>query len=255
MRYFVYFSYCGTAYHGWQNQPHSVSVQEVMEKAFSLLTGQQIAVTAAGRTDAGVHASLMVAHFDMIIPEGREEQDYVQQLAFRLNGYLPKDIAIHNIVRVRADAHARFDATARTYHYHLTTRKNPFTQGLTTRVFYQLDFDKMNEAAKLLLNTKDFASFQKLHTDVKTTICDVREAYWRQTGESEWVFTITADRFLRNMVRAIVGTLFEVGRGKLTLEQFQDIIDRRHRTAAAESAPADGLYLADVRYPEEIFKM
>lgn len=268
MRYFVYFSYQGTQYHGWQNQPNSVSVQEVMEKAFGTLLNRPTPLTAAGRTDAGVHASLMVAHFDSPEPIDTD------RLAFRMNGYLPGDIAIERIVRVRDDAHARFDATQRTYHYYLTTCKSPFRQGLMSRTYYHLDVERMNEAARLLVGRQDFASFQKLHTDVKTTICDVREARWQRIAEDEMsgsrmdtkdegafgakgmlVFRISADRFLRNMVRAIVGTLMDVGRGKLTVEQFGEIIAQRQRTSAAESAPAEGLYLTDVRYPDALFEV
>lgn len=255
MRYFVYFSYLGTHYHGWQNQPNSISVQEVMERAFSTLLNTPTALTAAGRTDAGVHASLMVAHFDTQSPID------AARLAFRLNGYLPQDIAIDRIVPVCNDAHARFDATQRTYHYYLTTRKSPFRQGLMTRTYYDLDLERMNQAARLLIGRQDFASFQKLHTDVKTTICDVREAVWQvaigdmlcSDGGDVLVFRISADRFLRNMVRAIVGTLMDVGRGKLAVEQFGEIIARKQRTSAAESAPAEGLYLTDVQYPDSLF--
>ncbi len=249
MRYFIYFSYCGTGYHGWQRQPNGSSVQEVMEDAMSLITGEQISLTAAGRTDAGVHAEMMVAHFDMGEQEARSK-DRLGQLTARLNNYLPKDIAIERIVRVKDDAHARFDALSRTYEYRCVFRKDPFRQGLVTRIAQDLDFELMNEAAKVLLETEDFASFCKVHTDVNTTLCKVTQAEWRVT-ETGAVFTITADRFLRNMVRAVVGTLLEVGRHRVTISEFREIIGKQHRTAAGQSAPADGLYLTDIRYPEE----
>lgn len=249
MRYFLYFSYCGTNYHGWQRQPNGISVQQVMEEAMSLLMSESISLTAAGRTDAGVHARLMVAHFDTAKPILD-----TQQLVSRLNNYLPKDIALSRIVQVNTDAHARFDAISRTYEYHCVFRKDPFCQGLATRIPANLDFALMNEAAQVLLQTADFASFCKLHTDVKTTICHVTHAEWTTT-ENGAVFTITADRFLRNMVRAIVGTLFEVGRHRLTVSQFSQIISKQHRTAAGQSAPADGLFLTDIVYPEQIFNL
>ena len=247
MRYFLYFSYCGTSYHGWQRQPNGISVQQVMEEAMSLLMSENIALTAAGRTDAGVHAKLMVAHFDTAKPVAD-----VSQLVSRLNNYLPKDIAVQRIAAVADDAHARFDALSRTYEYHCTFGKDPFRQGLATRIPADLDFPLMNEAAKVLLRTSDFASFCKLHTDVKTTICHVTHAEWTVTAEGA-VFTITADRFLRNMVRAVVGTLFEVGRHRLTISQFEEVISKQHRTAAGQSVPADGLFLTNILYPEHIF--
>lgn len=246
MRYFVYFSYRGTVYHGWQRQPNGVSVQEVMEGALSTLLQEKITVTGAGRTDAGVHAERMVAHFDT------ERQLDCGSLVVRANGFLPKDIAIEKIVPVTEDAHARFSATERRYEYRIVQKKSPFLEGIATYIHYELDFDKMNEAARLLLTTKDFASFCKLHTDVKTTLCDVRDAHWEQRGEM-WVFCISADRFLRNMVRAIVGTLMEVGRGRMAVEEFGKVIDRQHRTAAGMSAPAEGLFLTGVEYPSSVF--
>ncbi|MBR1808382.1 MAG: tRNA pseudouridine(38-40) synthase TruA [Paludibacteraceae bacterium] len=247
MRYFLYFSYCGTSYHGWQRQPNGISVQQVMEEAMSLLMSEKTSLTAAGRTDAGVHAKLMVAHFDTARPVPD-----ISQLISRLNNYLPKDIAVQRIVPVADDAHARFDALSRTYEYHCTFCKDPFRQGLATRIPANLDFALMNEAAQVLLRASDFASFCKLHTDVKTTICHVTHAEWTLTAEGA-VFTITADRFLRNMVRAVVGTLFEVGRHRLTVSQFEEVISRQHRTAAGQSVPADGLFLTNIVYPEHIF--
>lgn len=247
MRYFLYFSYRGTAYHGWQRQPNGISVQQVMEEAMSLIMSEDISLTAAGRTDAGVHATTMVAHFDV-----RNTIADNTALVCRLNRYLPKDIAISKLVPVTENAHARFDATERTYEYRCTFRKNPFLQGLVTPIPADLDFNLMNEAAQVLLHTGDFASFCKLHTDVKTTICDVRRAEWRVDADGA-VFTITADRFLRNMVRAVVGTLLQVGRHLLTVNDFEAIILRHHRTAAGQSAPADGLFLTDIQYPASLF--
>lgn len=247
MRYFVYFSYCGTHYHGWQRQPNGISVQQVMEEAMSLLMSEQIILTAAGRTDAGVHAELMVAHFDTKTPISNTDT-----LINRLNSYLPKDIAIRQLKTVRAEAHARFDATERTYQYRCVFRKDPFLRGLTTRIPADLDFAIMNQAAEILLHTSDFASFCKLHTDVKTTICDVRYAAW-DTDHNGATFTISADRFLRNMVRAIVGTLLQVGKHQLTISDFEEIISKQHRTAAGQSAPAEGLFLTDIQYPTSIF--
>jgi len=256
MRYFIYFSYCGTNYHGWQRQPNGVSVQEVMEEAMSLIMGEPISLTAAGRTDAGVHAEMMTAHFDAQGPKSKEQgaksEEELRQLASRLNNYLPKDIAIDRIVPVTDEAHARFDAVQRTYEYRCVFAKNPFLQGLATRIPKNLDFELMNKAAQVLLETQDFASFCKLHTDVKTTLCKVTRAEWKVT-ENSAVFTITADRFLRNMVRAVVGTLLEVGRQRMSVEQFRAVIEKQHRTAAGQSAPAEGLYLTDIRYPENIF--
>ncbi len=247
MRYFLYFSYRGTDFHGWQRQPNGVSVQEVLEDALTLILRTTTPVVGAGRTDAGVHAQTMIAHFDT-------EADISDKKKFlqRMNGVLPESIAVQDVRAVRADAHARFDAVRRTYEYRVTFQKDPFLGKLLTRLHAPLDFEAMNDAAKLLLETDDFGSFCKLHTDVKTTLCKVTRAEWRQEG-SVYIFTITANRFLRNMVRAVVGTLFEVGRGKMTKQQFADIVAMKHRTAAGMSAPAEGLFLVDVEYPAEIF--
>ena len=257
MRYFIYLSYDGARYHGWQIQPNGISVQEVLGKALSTLLREPIEVTGAGRTDAGVNASLMVAHFDTT-------QETDEQLAYRLNKFLPQDIAIHKIVPVKDDAHARFSATSRTYIYNIVTAKTPF-EPYAYRFPQPLDFDQMNEAAKTLFDYTDFTSFSKLHTDVKTNNCRIMHAQWTQVNSqrstlnpqlstSKWQFTITADRFLRNMVRAIVGTLLDVGRGVLTIQQFREIIERKDRCSAGTSVPGNALFLADITYPEEIFK-
>lgn len=246
-RYFVYFAYDGANYHGWQIQPNGISVQEELQKVLTTFFRQPIEVVGAGRTDAGVHASRMVAHFE--VPDLLD----CVRLVDKMNRMLPPDIAVHEVRRVQAEAHARFDATYRKYQYHITMRKDPFHRSYAWRIFQQLDFDAMNKAASILFDYIDFTSFSKLHTDVKTNNCRIMYARWEQEGPQEWVFTIQADRFLRNMVRAIVGTLIEVGRGKLSVEGFRDIINRKNRCAAGTSAPAHALFLVDVGYPEEIF--
>lgn len=243
-RYFVQLSYNGTAYHGWQIQPNGVSVQETLEKALStILQNGDINIVGAGRTDAGVHASMMVAHFDVEQPL-RMNAD---RLVANLNSLLPNDIAVQKIWEVDEDMHARFSAKKRTYKYYVTLQKNPYTTSLVARIIGNLDFENMNKAAKFLLNYTDFTSFSKLHTDTKTNNCKIVEAYWQKEGDF-WVFTISADRFLRNMVRAIVGTLFEVGRGKMSVEKFCEIIEKKDRCSAGTSAPAHGLYLYDITY-------
>jgi len=247
-RYFIYLSYNGTAYHGWQIQPNGVSVQEVLEKSLSTLLRTETSVTGAGRTDAGVHARLMVAHFDTDI--GINVDDMVK----KLNSILPFDIAIHKVIKVKNDAHARFDALSRTYEYHVVTGKNVFRRDFATRIQEPLDWDAMNNAAAMLLSFTDFTSFSKLHTDVKTHLCKITYAKWERSGD-EWIFTITADRFLRNMVRAVVGTLFDVGKGKISLDDFKAIVDAKDRCKAGVSVPAQGLYLTDISYPEEIFTL
>jgi len=245
MRYFITFSYNGTDFHGSQTQPNGNTVQAEMEAAFATILREPVALTFAGRTDAGVHAEKMVAHFDWTkaLPANMDG---------RLNRLLPDSIAVQAIQRVTDDAHARFDATSRTYHYRITTRKDPFTNQFRTRVAPGLDMKAMNEAARLLLGQQNFASFCRTHTDVKTTICDVREARWVQENEHEAYFVITADRFLRNMVRAVVGTLFEVGKGKMTADEFAQVIAAKDRCQAGHSAPAEGLALIEITYPNNI---
>lgn len=245
MRYFISLSYDGGRYHGWQIQPNGISVQEVLNKALSTLLREPVEVTGAGRTDAGVNASLMVAHFDT----SRIVDD---NLTYKLNKFLPQDIAIHSVRPVRDDAHARFSATSRTYIYYILTEKSPF-EPYAYRFPQPLDFDRMNEAAQTLLNYTDFTSFSKLHTDTKTNNCCVTYACWEQVSPIKWKFTITADRFLRNMVRAIVGTLLDVGRGTLTLAQFQQVIEKKDRCSAGSSVPGNALFLTDIAYPEELF--
>ena len=227
-------------------QPNQISVQEAIESRISKILGQKISIVGAGRTDTGVHATKMYAHFDF---EGELKKDLVKHL----NSFLPKDIAIYKIHVMHPEAHARFDATSRSYNYFISPTKNPFAYDSSWVFNRELDIDKMNEAAKLLIKKGDFGSFAKLHTDVKTNICDVREAFWRINEQGQFVFQITADRFLRNMVRAIVGTLVEVGIGKISKEDLLQIIEDQNRSSAGASAPAQGLYLVDVQYPNELF--
>jgi tRNA pseudouridine38-40 synthase len=242
MRYFVTFSYDGTRYHGWQIQPNGDSVQAQLQRALSLLLRCDIIVTGAGRTDAGVHARMMVAHFDCNAEvDGR-------QLAYKLNKLLPRDIAVSKVERVADDLHARFSATSRMYRYYLHTAKNPFLSNTSCEIHYPLNFCAMNEAAKVLLEYEDFGAFCKAGSDVKTTLCKVTEARWVQTSPTEWYFEITANRFLRNMVRAVVGTLVEVGRGRMSLDEFRLVIEGKKRTQAGESMPAKGLFLEEIKY-------
>lgn len=247
MRYFIYLSYDGANYHGWQIQPNGVSVQEVLQNALSTLLRQQIEVVGAGRTDAGVNASMMVAHFDTTA-----DYETIVIMAARLNRLLPQDIAIQRIVPVIDEAHARFSATSRTYHYYITIEKSPF-EPYAYRFPQKLDFELMNEAAQTIFDYTDFTSFSKLHTDVKTNNCRIMHARWQQVSDIKWEFTITADRFLRNMVRAIVGTLLDVGRGVLSIAQFREIIEKKDRCAAGTSVPGNALFLANITYPETIF--
>ena len=262
MRYFLRFAYDGTAFHGSQRQPNGVTVQETMEQALAMIFREEVPFTFAGRTDAGVHAREMYAHFDLPnsqYPIGGTPSNspivrpIPPNLVFRLNGILPDSIAVFDVYPVRDDAHARFDAVRRTYEYHIIDHKDPFLCTQATRVRPGLDFEAMNEAAQLLIGKQDFASFCRTNTDVKTTICDLTRAEWQELGNGHAVFTIAADRFLRNMVRAVVGTLFEVGRGKMTKEQFAEVITQHNRCAAGDSAPAEGLFLTHVEYPEDIY--
>lgn len=243
MRYFLRLAYNGEAFHGWQRQPNAGSVQQSIEEALSVLLRSPIAITGSGRTDTGVHARETFAHFDTDykIPDKR-------RFLTGLNRLCGQDIAISDLIPVADDAHARFDATRRTYKYFVHYAKDPFLRGLSWET-RPLDLDTMNEAAELLKKTEDFTSFAKLHSDAKTNICKVEEAIWTPIGEGKAVFTISADRFLRNMVRAVVGTLVEVGRGKLDCEGVQRIIDCKDRCAAGTSMPAHALYLWKVEYP------
>ena len=244
MRYFIELAYKGTNYHGWQYQPSSDSVQETLNKALSLLLKTDIDIVGAGRTDTGVHAKQMFAHFDF------ETEIDIPQLVHKLNSILPKDIVIFNIIKVADEAHARFDATKRTYEYHIHTTKDVFENDGSYLFQLPLDVNKMNEACQILFKHTDFECFSKVNTDVRTFNCTIFEAHWKLDG-NKLVFTIAADRFLRNMVRAIVGTMINIGTGKIGLEDFEKIIDSKDRSQAGFSVPAHGLYLTKVEYKFE----
>lgn len=241
-RYFITFCYDGAAYHGWQVQPNGNSVQAELQKAMAVLMRDTVEIVGAGRTDAGVHAHKMMAHFDSA------QQFDTQQLVYKLNRLLPRDIAVSDIRPVPEDMHARFSAKSRTYHYYIHTNKNPFIRRYSCELHYKLDFDLMNEAGRILCTYHDFGAFCKSHTDVKTTLCRVTQAQWMEIGPHRYCFVITADRFLRNMVRAVVGTLVDVGRGRLTLDEFANVIESKKRTNAGESMPAHALFLHDIVY-------
>lgn len=247
MRYFIYLSYDGTNYHGWQIQPNAISVQQKLNEALTTVLRRKTETTGAGRTDTGVHAEMMVAHFDI------EKTIDTEKIADKLCRLLPPDIAVTKICRVKDNAHARFDALSRTYYYTIYTKKDPFLRYFATKIHFKPDFALMNEACEILLNTKDFTSFSKLGTDVKTNICDITHAKWVQISENSWRFEITANRFLRNMVRAIVGTLLDIGRHKITIKDLSDIINQKNRCAAGESAPGNALSLVNIQYPQDIF--
>lgn len=247
MRYFIFLAYDGSAYHGWQVQPNAVTVQQQLNTALTTLLRKPTETVGAGRTDTGVNASEMVAHFDIDTPID------ANRLTDKLCRLLPPDISVSAVRPVHADAHARFDATARTYHYEVYTRKNPFRRHFATRLFFTPDYTAMNAAASHLMDFTDFTSFSKVNTDVKTNICHITEARWVNVDDDLWRFQITADRFLRNMVRAIVGTLLDVGRGRITLNDFCDIIRRRNRCAAGESVPGNALSLVRIAYPDSLF--
>lgn len=246
VRYFIELAYNGSGYNGWQIQPHSPSVQEDINRALSTLLRQEINVVGAGRTDTGVNASFYIAHFDMTdeIPD----TDY---LVYKLNRLLGRHIAIHKIYRVSNDMHARFSATSRTYKYFIDKSKDPFTYSFTYNIFPMPDARKMNEACRILFEFTDFTSFSKLHTDTKTNNCRIMQAHWEET-DKQLIFTIQADRFLRNMVRAIVGTMLEIGQGKLDSESLREIIRSCNRCNAGMSVPGNALFLCDITYPKEV---
>lgn len=247
MRYFLELAYNGKAYHGWQIQPDAISVQETLERALYTILQAEIAVVGAGRTDTGVHATQYYVHFDSgeIVNKGN--------LIYKLNSILPADIAVFRIFEVPADAHARFDALSRSYQYHVIQRKDPFLYEKAYFLKNDLNVEEMNRAAGVLKNYKDFKCFSKSRTDVKTYNCDIKKAVW-EVLEDRLVFHITADRFLRNMVRAVVGTLLEVGLGKIEVEDIHKIIKSRDRQNAGTSVPARGLYLTGIDYPDSIVK-
>lgn len=247
LRYFIELSYNGSAYHGWQNQPKAISVQEVIEKGLTLLLKEPIAIVGAGRTDTGVHAKQMFAHFDTYIVFNEND------LVYKLNSFLPKDIAIHAIFNVKDEIHARFDALSRTYLYRISLQKNVFNYENAYFVKQNLDVDKMNEASKILFQYQDFQCFSKVNTDVKTFNCNIMQADWC-FEDGELHFVIKADRFLRNMVRAIVGTMVQIGMGKLQVNDLHAIIKSKNRSEAGFSVPAHALYLTEVEYPNDIKK-
>jgi tRNA pseudouridine38-40 synthase len=241
LRYFIKFSYNGTNYHGWQSQPNAISVQETLNKAISVILNQEIDLMGAGRTDTGVHAKMMFAHFDY------EKTINSKSIIHKLNSFLPKDIAVDDIILVSDNAHARFDAKKRTYEYHIHSFKNPFLNELSWYFQKDLNIELMNQAAATLLNFTDFQCFSKVNTDVNTFDCEIHEAYWKQENE-KLIFTISANRFLRNMVRAIVGTLINVGLQKISISDFNAIIKSKNRSEAGFSVPAHGLYLTNIEY-------
>ena len=244
MRYLLELSFNGTNYHGWQIQPNSITVQEVIEKALSVLLKQKIEVFGAGRTDAGVHATYFCLHFDF-----SNSIDDQKDFVFKLNSYLKLDISVINVYHVADNFHARFDALTRTYHYKLTTKKNPFLKDHAYYLRKNLDFPKMNLAALKLFNYTNFKCFSKSNTDVKTYNCTIKKAVW-VFRDNCWIFEISANRFLRNMVRAIVGTLIEIGEGKKEIEYLDYVIKNQKRELAGYSVPAHGLYLVDILYAE-----
>ncbi|WP_047246087.1 tRNA pseudouridine(38-40) synthase TruA [Maribacter thermophilus] len=246
MRYFIQFSYFGKCYHGWQKQPNALTVQEVLEGVFTKLLRQKIDLVGAGRTDTGVHAKEMYAHFDI------DQITDIPNLIYRANAFLPDDIAVSDIFPVRSKAHARFDAEERSYEYLISPRKDPFYKDSAHYIRFPLDLDQMNSAAELLFGRQDFECFSKSKTDVRTYFCDVKTAIWTRE-EGIVVFRITADRFLRNMVRAVVGTLLDVGTGKYPADYVKSILKSKDRSKAGVSVPAKGLYLTSVKYPNTIF--
>ena len=240
-------SYKGTRYHGWQIQPNALTIQEVLTNDISTILGEKISLTGCGRTDAGVHARQYFAHFDT----NRDNLEKDPHLIFKLNGKLPEDISIHKIYRVGNEDHARYSALSRTYEYHISRIKDPFLKEFSHYIYGELDFKSMNSASKLLLGTSDFTSFSRVDNESNSSICNVQHAIWDVKPE-RMIFTITADRFLRNMVRAIVGTLLEVGFGKISVQDFKNIIQEKDRSEAGTSAPAKGLFLTEIIYPPEI---
>lgn len=249
-RYFIQLSYKGTRYNGWQvqlNTPHTIQ-QELQDK-LGMILRETPGITGCGRTDTGVHARNYFAHFDASATDLHLDEKYV----YKFNQVLPEDIAVHRILSVKEEANSRFDALSRTYHYYLHSHKDPFLTESSCLVQGHLDFEAMNKAAAYLCEVTDFTSFSKSNTQTKTNNCKVSEARWIQLSEHEWFFKITADRFLRNMVRAIVGTLLEIGRGKSSLEELKTIIGNRNRSDAGASVPAQGLYLMHITYPDHIF--
>ena len=246
MRYFIELAYKGTPYCGWQFQPNAPTVQGELEKALGMILREQVRLVGAGRTDSGVHALNYMAHFDAL----QDDLETDSLLIGKLNGILPREIAVYRIIPVPFDAHARFDAVSRTYYYRIATQKNPFTVDLAYHYYRQLNMEKMNEAAAILPEYDDFTSFSKLHGNAATNLCDVMNAQWTDKYSGELRFIITANRFLRNMVRAIVGTMIDIGLEKYPPEEIRNIISEQDRAAAGTSVPPQGLYLAKIKYPK-----
>ena len=247
MRYFVLLSFNGASLSGWQIQNNAESVQGHLERALSIAFGEQVSVTGAGRTDAGVNATNYPAHFDLSDDNKFETNDRIR----KINAILPSNIIVHNIFLVKNDAHARFDALSRTYIYYLHTVKDPFAI-FSYFYNYKLDIEAMNSAAELILGTRDFSSFEKTGADNNTSICTVTEARWELIDDTHFKFTVTANRFLRNMVRAIVGTLLEVGRGRRPVEWVSEVLEQKDRCKAGQSVPGEALFLTDVKYPYQL---
>jgi tRNA pseudouridine38-40 synthase len=248
VRYFIFISYKGTSYHGWQIQPNSVTVQKLLDEALSKILSENILTTGAGRTDTGVHAIFFCAHFDSASNDLHSNRN----LIYKINSFLPKDIAVTSLRKVRPDANARFSALSRTYKYFISREKDPFSVDSSWHLFGDLNIKAMNDASNLLSKHSDFTSFSRLNTDTKTNICKIYSAGWKENN-NQIIFTIKADRFLRNMVRSIVGTMIEIGIGKIDLGKFEDIINAKDRCKAGKSAPAKGLFLTEIEYPENIF--
>ncbi|MBS2099264.1 tRNA pseudouridine(38-40) synthase TruA [Carboxylicivirga linearis] len=247
-RYFMEMAYNGQNYHGWQIQPNAISVQEVINDALKKAIREEVNVVGAGRTDTGVHASYFVAHFDC-----EQAIEDTQFILHRLNRILRNDVVVYSLFLVDDEAHSRFGAVSRTYHYYIKPFKTPFFNDISYRPSFHIDVGKMNEAAYTLFEYTDFTSFSKLHTDTKTNNCKIMQAQWVDKDDM-LVFVIKADRFLRNMVRAVVGTLLEVGRGKMTIEQFKEVIEAKNRSQAGTSVPPQALFLVDVEYSNELFQ-
>ncbi len=246
MRYFIDLSYRGTAFHGWQVQPNAHTVQAEMQQALSTVLQAGTEVVGSGRTDTGVHAFQQIAHFDV------DEELDCDKIAFRLNGLLPETVGIKQILPVYPTAHARFDAVSRTYHYHIHKQKNPFKEGLSYFYSRKLNIDKIDEAIELIKNWKNFQAFSKVHTDVAHFDCDIFAAEWKETNEGH-LFSVSANRFLRGMVRAIVGTLLDVGLEKISNGDLQEILESGNRSNAGRAVPPQGLYLQEVKYPKSIY--
>ncbi|HNW70067.1 MAG TPA: tRNA pseudouridine(38-40) synthase TruA [Bacteroidales bacterium] len=247
-RYFIKLSYDGSRYHGWQQQDNAMSIEHKLNVALNTILRQEVKITGCGRTDAGVHAKEFYAHFD-----AEQAVEAGEKMVYNLNSLLPDDIVIDNIFKVKPEAHARFSATKRTYRYFINSKRNPFSKDYEYFFFRKLDMGLMNEACNILIEHKDFSCFSKTHTQVNNFFCTIYEARW-ETQDSRYIFTITANRFLRNMVRAIVGTMLDVGLHKISLEEFRKIIEKGSRSEAGMSVAAKGLFLTKVEYPPQLFE-